>query len=206
MGAPATAGGGPSTFCETLPRGRPRAARPAPAVRRSRGHRGAGLPIPRRGAPGGVLEPAARRSGRGPRAPRPLPGGDAARRLSPRRRARGRRLLRRRLLRHLSPRSRADGPPAPRPARGRLARARGRGAVQGGAARLADRRLRGRVPARLRPTQLRGRHGARRLRRLGHPPQHRRQSAVVPARSARAQPGRRHGLLVVARGDPPRLP
>ena len=178
---------------------------------------GIGMPIPRRGRSRGVLAPAPRWGRRdlgGPRRPlgrgrllrcgcaRAGQDGDALGWLS-----RAHRRVRCRVLRDLAARGDGDGSAATARARGSLGGARGRGAAaarsegepDGSVLRSALERLRRAPAARRRPVHHDA-HGDRRAL------QHHRQSAVVRARAPGTEHHRRHGLLLVARRHPPRLP
>ena len=120
---------------------------------------------------------------------------------------RGRRPVRPAVLRHLAARSGEHGPPAAPAAGGELGGARARRASPRRAARAADtgvfvgistQRLLAQLVQgqRRRPHRPLLRHGRRLLRGLG--------PALLPARPPGAEPGGRHGVLVVAGGRPPR--
>ncbi|MGC0374059.1 hypothetical protein RKD28_001575 [Streptomyces sp. SAI-229] len=175
------------------------------------------MPAPRRRhRPGRPVVRAARRAGRGrrdarrPAAPRPYgrPGHRAPRPQLHRRRRlpRRRRLVRRRLLRHV-PR----GGPAHRPAAAAAAGDDRRGTGRRRhprriAGRIGHLRVRGRLRPRLRrePVDDAGPHQpAHHARR--HPVHHG-EPDVVRLRPARAEHGRRHGLLLRPRRPRPGLP
>ncbi len=116
--------------------------------------------------------------------------------------------VRRRLLRHLAPGGGADGPPAALVDGSDVGGARRGGGADPGAGRLRGGGLH-RDPQpqqRLLPAPGELAEGRGRLHEHGGRPQHHGQPAVLPAQPYRAQPRRRHRLLVLPRGRPPRLP